>query len=124
MEKVRIRRYATVVILIGLLLGAVLAGAIAFRGIPVLAQSGVNEDDEAEDGDLDDAAEGADAPITDPALERAETTALEYTGGGRVTATEVSDEEGYYEVEVTLPNGRQVDVHLDASFNILSAENE
>ena len=63
-------------------------------------------------------------PITGEALERASAAALEYTGGGEVTETEIGDEEGYYEVEVTLPGGRQVDVHLDASFKVISSEGD
>jgi hypothetical protein len=36
-----------------------------------------------------------------------------------VTATEVRDEEGYYEVEVTKDDGSQVDVHLDKNYDVL-----
>ncbi len=61
-------------------------------------------------------------PITGAALERASEAALEYTGEGRVTDTEVGDEEGYYEVEVTLKDGTEVDVHLDENFNVLHSE--
>ena len=32
-----------------------------------------------------------------------------------MTGTEVGDEESYYEIEVTLDDGRQVDVQLDES---------
>ena len=60
-----------------------------------------------------------DTPITGSALARASAAALDFTGGGRVTETEVGDEEGYYEVEVTLADGRQVDVHLDRNFDVL-----
>lgn len=63
-------------------------------------------------------------PITGEALERASAAALAFTGGGEVTETEVGDEEGYYEVEVTLPGGRQVDVHLDASFKVIDSEGD
>jgi uncharacterized membrane protein YkoI len=72
------------------------------------------------------AARGGDdeRPITGTALARASAAALEHTGGGRVTETEVGDEEGYYEVEVTLSDGRQVDVHLDASFEVLGGESD
>jgi uncharacterized membrane protein YkoI len=62
------------------------------------------------------------APITGTALARASTAALAHTGGGRVTETETQDEEGAYEVEITLPDGSQVNVHLDAGFNILGDE--
>lgn len=63
-------------------------------------------------------------PITGPALEQASAAALAHTGGGRVTETEVGDEEGYYEVEVTLDDGSQVDVHLDRDFNVISTEGD
>jgi hypothetical protein len=61
-------------------------------------------------------------PITGAALSRASAAALEHTGGGRVTETETGDEEGFYEVGVTLPDGSQVDVHLDRDFNVLGEE--
>jgi uncharacterized membrane protein YkoI len=68
-------------------------------------------------GDDDDA-----PPITGTALERASDAALAHTGGGRVTETEAGDEEGAYEVEVTLADGSQVDVHLDSSFAVIGDE--
>ena len=72
-------------------------------------------------GGDDDATE---TPITGSALDNATAAALEHTGGGRVTGTEVGDEESYYEVEVTLDGGRQVDVQLDKSFNVVSSEGD
>ena len=51
-------------------------------------------------------------------MEKAKTVALEKVNG-RVTGTEVGDEEGYYEVEITRDDGSQVDVHLDKNFNVL-----
>jgi uncharacterized membrane protein YkoI len=65
-----------------------------------------------------------ETPITGTALTRASEAALAHTGGGRVTDTEAGDEEGAYEVEVTLDDGRQVDVHLDASFDVIGDEAE
>src|SRR5688500_6978667 len=67
-------------------------------------------------GGDDDATE---TPITASALDNATAAALEHTGGGRVTGTEVGDEESYYEVEVTLDDGSQVDVQLDESFAVV-----
>ena len=61
-----------------------------------------------------------EVPITGTALERASRAALAHTGGGRVTGTEVGDEESYYEVEVTRSGGGQVDVQLDRSFKVVS----
>jgi hypothetical protein len=59
------------------------------------------------------------AQPTGPNIEKAKSIALDHINGGRVTATEVKDEEGYYEVEVTRDDGSQVDVHLDRNFNVL-----
>jgi uncharacterized membrane protein YkoI len=66
----------------------------------------------------DSSASDPSTPINGGALEQAKAAALDATGGGRVTGTEVRDEEGYYEVEVTRDDGSQVDVHLDRGFNI------
>jgi hypothetical protein len=43
--------------------------------------------------------------------------ALQETGGGKVTGSEIHDEEGYYEVEVT-KDGKQTDVHLNQDFSV------
>ena len=53
-------------------------------------------------------------------IEKAKGVALDHTNGGRVTGTEIGDEEGAYEVEVTREDGSQVDVHLDRDLNVLS----
>ena len=39
-----------------------------------------------------------------------------------MSETEVGDEESYYEVEVTLDDGSQVDVQLDEQFNVVGDE--
>jgi len=57
---------------------------------------------------------------TGPDIEKAKSAALDHTNGGRVTDTEVGDEEGYYEIEVTRDDGSQADVHLDRDLNVLS----
>jgi uncharacterized membrane protein YkoI len=64
--------------------------------------------------------DATDRPIPKSALERAKAAALADTPG-RVTETEVGDEESYYEVEVTRPDGSQVDVQLDRDFNVVSS---
>ena len=69
-------------------------------------------------------ADDHEAPITGQDLERATAAALEHTGGGKVTETEVGDEESYYEVEVTLPDGAQTDVQLDEQFNVVGEETD
>jgi uncharacterized membrane protein YkoI len=63
----------------------------------------------------------SEAAISGSALEKASAAALDHTGGGRVTGTEIGDEDSYYEVEVTLDNGSQVDVQLDASFKVVDS---
>jgi uncharacterized membrane protein YkoI len=70
----------------------------------------------------DDAA--TQRPITGDALARATEAALAETGGGRVTETEVGDEDSYYEVEVTMPDGSQVDVQLDRAFHVVGSKHD
>jgi len=66
----------------------------------------------------------SETPITGNALQQASDAALESTGGGKVTDTEVGDEESYYEVEVTLDNGDEVDVQLDENFQVVGSKTE
>lgn len=66
----------------------------------------------------------ADRPITGGALRQASQAALAETGGGRVTETEVGDEESLYEVEVTLGDGTQVDVQLDEQFHVVGSRTD
>jgi uncharacterized membrane protein YkoI len=73
-------------------------------------------------GGADD--DGSDTAITGDALDQASAAALAETGGGRVTGSEVGDEESYYEVEVTLDDGTQVDVQLDKSFKVVGSESD
>lgn len=61
-------------------------------------------------------------PIIGSAYDRASAAALDHTGGGKVTGTEIGDEESYYEVEVTKADGSQVDVQLDQDFNVVGSE--
>jgi len=63
--------------------------------------------------------DSSEQQATGPGIEKAKSIALDQTNGGRVSGTEVGDEEGYYEVEVTKDDGSQVDVHLDRDFNVL-----
>ena len=67
-------------------------------------------------------ADDAEAPITGPALDKASAAALDHLGEGRVTDTEVDDEDSKYEVEVTLDDGTEVDVQLDESFAVVGSE--
>jgi uncharacterized membrane protein YkoI len=93
-----------------LIAGGVAAAALVAAGAGVAAASGGGDDD------------ATDTAITGAALDQASTAALAETGGGRVTGTEVGDEESYYEVEVTLDDGSQVDVQLDKSFSVVSTK--
>ena len=90
------------------IVGAVLAAALVGGGTGIALATSGGDDNES--------------PITGPALEKASAAALAYTGGGRVTDTEVGDEDGYYEVEVTLDKGKQTDVHLDKDFKVLGSK--
>ncbi len=89
-----------------IIVGAAAAIVAVGTGVGVAVAGG------SDDGEL---------PITGPDLERASAVALSHTGGGRVTETEVGDEESYYEVEVTLDGGGQVDVQLDEDFNVVDS---
>jgi uncharacterized membrane protein YkoI len=91
-------------------IAALVVGLGAFGGGAALAAGG---DDDA-----------TETPITVADLQKARAAALAHTGQGKVTATEVGDEETYYEVEVTLDNGSQVDVQLDKSFNVVGSEGD
>ena len=85
---------------------ALAVGAVVGSGVAVAAGGG----------------DDAERPITGEALTRAGAAALEHTGSGRVTDTEEGDEESLYEVEVTLPDGSQVDVQLDAGFVVVGSD--
>ena len=85
---------------------AAVAAVLVLVGAGVAYATGSGEDSSGQAG-------GAD-------IEKAKSVALDHVSG-RVTGTEVGDEEGYYEVEITKDDGSQVDVHLDKNFNILSS---
>ena len=92
---------------VGIAIASVLAAGAGAAGI---AAAGGGDDNEA--------------PIAGSALEQASAAALAETGEGSVTETEVGDEESYYEVEVSLPSGDQVDVQLDRDFNVVGSETD
>ena len=60
-----------------------------------------------------------DTPITGADLQRATDAALTHTGQGHIAGTEVGDEDSYYEVEVTLDDGKQIDLQLDKAFHVV-----
>jgi len=94
------KRRTTIIIVAG-------AGLVAAGAVGTVVAAGAMDDDASQQ------------PITGDALTKASAAALAYTGEGKVTETEVGDEDSYYEVEVTLDNGKQIDVQLDASFNVV-----
>jgi uncharacterized membrane protein YkoI len=94
----------------------------AGAGVVIAVAAGTGIAFAAVDDDGDEALQGS-------ALTRASAAALAHTGGGRVTETEHDDDdgdldEGYYQVEVTLDDGREVDVHLDRSFRVIEGLTE
>ena len=95
-----------------LLIAAIAAAALAAGGVGIAAATGGGDDDATE------------PPIAGSALDTAEAAALEHTGEGIATETETSDEESFYEVEVTLDDGSQVDVQLDRDFNVVGDETD
>ena len=97
-------------------IGVAVSGALIAVGILEAAGS-------AGTADRDDPGD-RDVPITGDALDTASAAALAHIGEGRVTETEIEDEDSYYEVEVTLDDGSQVDVQLDEAFNVVGTEHE
>ena len=90
----------------------VIAAAVTVAGLATAGVAAVSA------GTNDD----TDTPITGTDLQRASAAALTSTGQGRVTGTEVGDEESYYEVEVTLDNGTELDVQLDKDFHVVDSK--
>ncbi len=90
--------------------GGAAALLVVGTGAGIAAASGSSGSDNGDD---------TESPITGQALDQARAAALAETGGGRVTETEVGDEDSYYEVEVTLDDGSQVDVQLDRNFHVV-----
>jgi uncharacterized membrane protein YkoI len=95
--------------------GLIVAGVVAVLGVGGAAVA-VGTDEAGDD-------DATQKSISGPALQKASDAALEHTGGGTVTETEVGDEESYYEVEVTTDEG-QTDVQLDKNFNVVSSEGD
>ncbi|MFZ0013709.1 MAG: hypothetical protein WAL25_06275 [Acidimicrobiia bacterium] len=146
----RIAIMALAILLVGLGAGAALAGGqtpdsrvddddggAPSQQHPRETDPGSGQDEAAAGGDFgdndargygdtadqaEDAAEGPDTPIVGPDLKRASRVALEFLGEGRVTGTELEDEESYYEIEVTLDDGTQIDVQLDEGFEVVGTD--
>jgi hypothetical protein len=103
----KLNRYAALATLV-LLVGALAIAVVG--GIGIASASGANDD--------------AEPPITGDALDKASAAALAHTGGGRITEAEVGDGGSYYEVEVALDDGSQVEVHLDENFKVIGQESD
>jgi uncharacterized membrane protein YkoI len=103
--------------------GAALAGATNNSDNPSSQPAAPQSSQQAEDESGNEDNEAPDQPISGGSdLDQASAAALEHTGGGQVTDTEVGDEESYYEVEVTRDDGSQVDVQLDRGFQVVGDE--
>ena len=87
----------------------IIAAAVVIAAAGAAAAASASGDDDA-----------TDRAISGGALERAKAAALADTPG-TVTETEAGDEESYYEVEVTRPDGSQVDVQLDRDFRVVGS---
>lgn len=72
--------------------------------------------------DVPDRFDSDDQPIDDADRQRAADVAVEAAGGG--TAVDVDRDDGGYEVEVRLDNGREVDVELSADFQVRSIDQD
>jgi uncharacterized membrane protein YkoI len=101
----------------GVLIAMAAVIALAAGGVAIAGATGGDDENGRDDN-------GTERAITGPALDRASRVALDQVGGGKVTGTEVGDEEGYYEVEVTKPDGSQVDVHLNRDFSPAGTESD
>jgi uncharacterized membrane protein YkoI len=95
--------------------------ALGVGGAAIASAAGGGDSSTAQES-VEDAKEGPDQAIGGSDLDKASAAALQHTGGGTVSDTEVGDEESYYEVEVTLDDGSQTDVQLDRSFNVVGSE--
>lgn len=63
-----------------------------------------------------------DTPLTGSDLDRASKAALAHTGGGTVIESEVGDGGAAYGIEIRLPDGRVVELSLNASFEVIGQE--
>src|SRR3954467_15321492 len=91
----------------GVLIACGVIAVLAVGGTAIAGAAGGGDDQSGADDNKTEQA------ITGQALDRASAVALKEVGSGKVTQTEAGDEEGAYEVEVTKPDGGQIDVHLN-----------
>ncbi len=92
------------------------AGVLLIGGVAAVNATG-------QPGFTDD--ERDDQPLTGSTFDKARDAATEAAGGGEVTETEQSDDRGVaYEIEVTLPNGDEVDVDLDSNYDVVKKDTD
>jgi uncharacterized membrane protein YkoI len=92
--------------------GIAALAAFALGGAALANATGVGDDD-------------GEQPLTGSVAQKASAAALEATGGGEVTGSEVDDEQGAtYEVEVRKTDGSTVDVRLDESFAVIAIDGD
>jgi hypothetical protein len=95
-----------------LIVGGLTLGLVFVGGGSATAALFAGEDDGA-----------PEVPISGTALERAGEAALAHIGEGEVVDGEVdADDEGYYEVEIRLDDGTDVEVNLGEDFAVLGEE--
>jgi uncharacterized membrane protein YkoI len=71
------------------------------------------------------ASDDSEGGVTGPQADRAIEAALDATGGGTANAVERDGENGAtWEVEVTKPDGKTVDVRLDESYKVVVIEGD
>jgi hypothetical protein len=94
-----------------LIAGIGVAGVIALGGAAIARATGAFDD--------------GDSNLTGPQADRAKAAALVITRGGHANSVERDSENGaMYEVEVTKPDGKTVDVRLDSSYNLVVVEGD
>jgi hypothetical protein len=72
-----------------------------------------------------DGGDDGDAGATGPGADKARAAALAITRGGHANSVERDGEDGAtWEVEVTRPDGRTVDVRLDERFGLVVVEGD
>ena len=92
--------------------GIAVLAALVLGSVAIAGSAGVFDDD-------------GEAQLTGPSADRAKAAALKITGGGRANTVERDSENGAtYEVEVTRPDGKTVDVRLDASYDRVAVEGD
>jgi uncharacterized membrane protein YkoI len=94
-----------------LIAGIGIAGAIALGGAAIARATGAFDD--------------GDSNLRGTQADRAKAAALTITGGGHANSVERDSENGAtYEVEVTKPDGKTVDVRLDSNYKLVVVEGD